>query len=76
MPLVRGARHGDRSDCDSTLHSLLPLHMTDEIPDAEKVRIRRQPPVPLALAVFLASVVGFMLVVTGLFALMRFLGKH
>lgn len=50
--------------------------MTDEIPDPEKIRIRRQPPVPLALAAFLASVVGFMLVVTGLFALMRYFGKH
>ena len=29
-----------------------------------------------ALAVFLASVVGFMVVVTGLFALMRYIGKH
>ena len=28
----------------------------------------------VAFAVFLASVVGFMLVVTGLFALMRYLG--
>ena len=55
---------------------LSPLLMTDETPDTEKVRIRRQPPVPLAFAVFLASVVGFMLVVTGLFALLRYLGKH
>jgi hypothetical protein len=73
---VRGARHGDRPDCEATLHLPLLLLMTDETPDADKVRIRRQPPVPLALAVFLASVVGFMLVVTGLFALMRYLGKH
>ena len=76
MPSVRGARHGDRSDCDTRPHSLLQLLMTDETPDADKVRIRRQPPVPLALAAFAASVVGFMLVVTGLFALMRYLGKH
>jgi hypothetical protein len=48
--------------------------MTDETPD--KVRVRRQPPVPVTLAVFLASVVGFMIVVTGLFAIMRYLGKH
>jgi hypothetical protein len=54
----------------------LPLLMTDETPDADKDRIRRQPPVPLALAVFAASVVGFMLVVTGLFALMRYIGQH
>ena len=53
---------------------LFPLHMTEENPD--KVRVRRQPPVPVTLAVFLASVVGFMLVVTGLFALLRYLGKH
>ena len=50
--------------------------MTDETPDADKARIRRQPPVPLALAAFAASIVGFMLVVTGLFALMRYIGKH
>jgi hypothetical protein len=50
------------------------LAMTDETPDLNKVRIRRQPPVPLALAVFAASVLGFMLVVAGIFALMRFLG--
>jgi hypothetical protein len=47
--------------------------MTDETPDSEKVRIRRQPPVPLTLAVFLSAVVGFMLVVVGLFSLMRYL---
>jgi hypothetical protein len=47
--------------------------MTDETPDRDKVRIRRQPPVPLTLAVFLASIVGFMLVVFGLVALMRYL---
>ena len=59
--------------------TLLPhsqLLMTDQTPDANKVRIRRQPRVPVTLAVFLASVVGFMLVVTGLFAFMRYLGKH
>jgi len=48
--------------------------MTEENPD--KVRVRRQPPVPVTLAVFLASVVGFMVVVAGLFALMRYLGRH
>jgi hypothetical protein len=50
--------------------------MTDETPEADKVRIRRQPRVPVTLAVFLASVVGFMLVVTGLFAFMRYLDRH
>ena len=36
---------------------------------------RSQPPVPLALAAFAASVVGFMLVVIALFALMRVVGR-
>ena len=48
--------------------------MSDETPTTDKERNRRQAPVPLALAVFAASVVGFVIVVTGLFALMRFLG--
>ena len=48
--------------------------MSDEVPTSNKTPVRRQPPVPLTLAVFLASVVGFMLVVTGLFALLRYLG--
>jgi hypothetical protein len=60
----------------TTSHPLSPLLMTDPTPDANKVRTRRQPRVPVTLAVFLASVVGFMLVVTGLFAFMRYLGKH
>jgi len=47
--------------------------MTDETPDSEKARVRRQPPVPLTLAVFLASVVAFTVVVAALFALMRYL---
>ena len=49
------------------------LPMTDETPDRDKVRLRRQPPVPLTLAVFLASILGFMVVVFGLFSLMRYL---
>ena len=49
------------------------LLMTDEPPDLDKVRVRRQPPVPLTLAVFLAAVAGFIVVVTGLFALLRYL---
>jgi hypothetical protein len=49
--------------------------MSDETPDLDKVRVRRQPPVALALAVVAAAVVGFMVVVTGLFALLRFLGR-
>ena len=60
----------------ATLHPHSQLLMTDQTPDANKVRTRRQPRVPVTLAVFLASVVGFMLVVTGLFAFMRYLGKH
>lgn len=55
-------------------HPLPQLPMTDETPDLDKVRIRRQAPVPLTLAVFLAAVLGFLVVVTGLFALLRFLG--
>ena len=60
----------------ATPYLLLQLLMTDETPDLNKVRIRRQPPVPLTLAVFLASIVGFLVVVAGLFALLRFLGGH
>ena len=59
------------------LSYLLPLHqilMSDDNPTSNKARVRRQPPVPLTLAVFIASVVGFMLVVTGLFAVLRYLG--
>lgn len=48
--------------------------MSDDIPTSDKTRVRRQPPVPLTLAIFLASVVGFMLVVAGLFSLLRYLG--
>jgi hypothetical protein len=53
------------------LHQIL---MSDDLPTSDKARVRRQPPVPLTLAVFLASVVGFMVVVAGLFALVRYLG--
>ena len=60
----------------ATLLPLSQLLMTDETPEADKVRIRRQPRVPVTLAVFLASVVGFMLVVSGLFAFMRYLDRH
>jgi hypothetical protein len=48
--------------------------MSDDLPTSNKAHVRRQPPVPLTLAVFLASIVGFMVVVTGLFALLRYLG--
>ena len=48
--------------------------MSDDTPNSDKERVRRQPPVSLTLAVFLAAVVGFMIVVTGLFVLLRFLG--
>ncbi len=48
--------------------------MSDDTPTSGKARVRRQPPVPVTLAVFLASVVGFMAVVTGLFSLLRYLG--
>jgi hypothetical protein len=60
----------------ATLHPHSLLLMTEQTPDANKVRTRRQPRVPVTLAVFLASILGFMLVVTGLFAFMRYLGKH
>jgi hypothetical protein len=60
----------------ATLHPHSQLLMTDQTPDANKVRTRSQPRVPVTLALFLASIVGFMLVVTGLFAFMRYLGKH
>ena len=36
---------------------------------------RSQPPVPLTLAAFAASVIGFLLVIIALFALMRFVGR-
>ena len=49
--------------------------MSDETPDLNKERLRRQPPVPLTFAAFAAAVVGFMVVVAGLFALLRFLGR-
>ena len=55
---------------------LLSQLMTDETPDLDKTRIRRQPPVPLTLALFLASIVGFLIVVTGIFAVLRYLGRH
>lgn len=48
--------------------------MSDDIPTSNKARVRRQPPVPVTLAVFLASIAGFMLVVAGLFAVLRYLG--
>jgi hypothetical protein len=48
--------------------------MSDDTPTSNEARVRRQPPVPLTLALFLASVVGFMAVVAGLFALLRYLG--
>jgi hypothetical protein len=50
--------------------------MTDQTPEGDKTPIRRQAPVPLALVLFLASIAGFMIVVTGLFALLRYLGGH
>ena len=57
-------------------HPLNEPLMNDEPPDLDKVHIRRQPPVPLTLALFLAAILGFLVVVTGLFALFRFLGGH
>jgi hypothetical protein len=37
---------------------------------------RSQPPVPLTLAAFAASVIAFLIVVSGLFAFLRWLGRH
>ena len=49
--------------------------MQDDPTTNEQRPARSQPPVPLALAAFAASVIGFMLVVMGLFALARFVGR-
>jgi hypothetical protein len=49
--------------------------MLDDPSNADSRPRRSQPPVPLALLAFAASIVGFMLVVVGLFALMRFFGR-
>ncbi|HEV7992086.1 MAG TPA: hypothetical protein VGP25_09690 [Gemmatimonadaceae bacterium] len=49
--------------------------MPDDPTNADSRPRRSQPPVPLTLAAFAASVVGFMLVVVALFALMRFVGR-
>ena len=49
--------------------------MSDDPSNLEPRPTRSQPPVPLTLAAFIASVIGFMLVVIALFALMRFVGR-
>ena len=49
--------------------------MQDDPSKPDQRPARSQPPVPLAFAVFAASVLGFMVVVVGLFALMRFIGR-
>jgi hypothetical protein len=49
--------------------------MPDDPSPPDNRQPRSQPPVPLALAAFAASVVGFMLVVVALFAFMRFIGR-
>ena len=48
--------------------------MPDDTPDLNKERLRRQPPIPLTFAVFLAAIVAFMVVVTGIFTVLRFIG--
>jgi len=53
----------------------LRFDMPDDSSNDDSRPRRSQPPVPLALAAFAASVVGFMLVVVALFALMRFVGR-
>jgi hypothetical protein len=49
--------------------------MQDDPSKPDERPTRSQPPAPLALAVFAASVLGFMVVVVGLFALMRYIGR-
>lgn len=49
--------------------------MQDDPSSSDKRPERSQPPVPLAFAAFAASVIGFMIVVVGLFALVRFIGR-
>lgn len=49
--------------------------MQDDPNTPDQRPARSQPPVPLALALFVASVIGFMIVVIGLFALMRYIGR-
>jgi hypothetical protein len=49
--------------------------MQDDSPQPDQRPARSQPPVPLAFAAFAAAVLGFMIVVVGLFALMRFIGR-
>ncbi|MDB4882013.1 MAG: hypothetical protein JWL95_779 [Gemmatimonadetes bacterium] len=49
--------------------------MQDDPSNLDQRPTRSQPPVPLAFAAFAASVIGFMLVVAGLFALLRFIGR-
>ena len=49
--------------------------MPDDPSTSDNRPRRSQPPVPVALAAFAASIAGFMLVVIALFAFMRFLGR-
>lgn len=50
--------------------------MPDDSPDSRTDRVRRQPPVPLTLAAFGATVLGFLVLVSGLFALLRYLDRR
>jgi len=61
--------HYARNEACPDVHLLL---MVDETPDPKKPRTRSQPPVPLALATFVAAVAGFMVVVAAVFAIARF----
>jgi hypothetical protein len=51
--------------------------MQDDPSNLDQRPPRSQPPVPLTLAAFASAVVGFMLVVAGIFAALRYLsGAH
>ena len=75
MYVGASARDAVRFAHQSQQHSARSNHMPDDSPNSDSRPPRSQPPVPLALAAFAASVVGFMLVVVALFALMRFVGR-
>jgi hypothetical protein len=57
------------------IHQQTDSPMQDDPSKPDERPARSQPPVPLTLAVFVASVLGFMVVVIGLFALMRYIGR-
>ena len=50
--------------------------MEDDPSNPEERPRRSQPPAPLTLAAFAASVIAFLIVITGLFALLRYIDRH